>query len=115
MSEKEIQDEVNARVEFKMNEFLLSLKNRVRHKHLQAFDMTQRSQYIWEAFKELSEMVHKETYMGTPHDEMAKERKWVAKEKAVDKICNSLDLRGDRRYTEKIRIIVSAIETAQNW
>lgn len=65
MSEAQIEKEVQARVEFKMNELLTGVKNRVRFKHKQAFDMTQKSQYVWEAWKELQEMVRKETHMAT--------------------------------------------------
>lgn len=111
MTEKEVQ----ARVEFKMNELLTGIKNRVNFKYAQAFDMTHKSQYIWEAFKEVGEMVKKEVEMGTPSNQMDRESKWLAKEKAVDKIVESLDLKGRRDYQSKIRIIVDAVEAAQNY
>ena len=114
MTEQEIESEVQARVEFKMNEFLTCVKNRVGFKYQQAFDMSQKSQYAWQAFEELSEMLKKEIKMHTPCDEMSKRRKWEAKEKSVDKIVNTLDLRG-RDYDGKIRTIVSAVEIAQDW
>lgn len=114
MTEQEIEKEVQARVEFKMNEFLTAVKNRVGFKYQQAFDMTQKSQYEWQAFKELSEMLNKEIRIPTPYDDMAKRKKWEAKEKAVEKIVKTLDLRG-RDYDSKIRTIVSAVEIAQDW
>lgn len=114
MKELEIEQEIQARVEFKMNEFLTALKNRINFKYRQTFDMTQKSQYAWQSFEEISEMMKKEINLPTPCDEMAKRRKWELKEKAVEKIVKSLDLYG-RNYDSKINTIVSAVETAQNW
>lgn len=116
MSEEiNVEKEIQARVEFKMNELLTGVKNRVSYKYGQAFDMTQKSQYIWEAWKELAEMVQKEIAMGTPYNDMDKRAKWEAKEKAVKKIETSLDLRGRHDYLPKVRTIVAAIEEAQNY
>jgi len=115
MSEQEIEKEVQARVEFKMNELLTGVKNRVGFKYKQAFDMTQKSQYIWQAWEELEGMVKKEVAMATPYSDMDKRKKWEAKEKAVDNITKSLDLRGRQDYQHKVKVIVSEIENAQNY
>lgn len=115
MSELEIEKEIQARVAFKMNELLTGVKNKVRYKYKQAFDMTQNSQYIWQAWEELEEMVKKEVAMATPYNDMDKRKKWEAKEKAVDNITKSLDLRGRHDYPHKVRVIVSEIEKAQNY
>lgn len=115
MTESEIEAEVQARVEFKMNEFFTGVKNIVGWKYKQAFDMTQKSQYIWQAFEELEQMFRKEIKMPTPYDDMAKRRKWEAKEEAVKNITESLDLRGLRYYPDKIRVIAREVEKAQNF
>lgn len=110
--------EVQARVDFKMNEFLTGVKNMVSYKYRQAFDMTQKSQYIWQAWEELEKMFQKEVRMGLPYDSMVMESKREAKNKAVDKIMNRLDLNGriDPRERQSItRTIVSSIEEAQNY
>jgi hypothetical protein len=115
MTPQEIEKEIQARVEFKLNELLTGVKNRVGFKYKAAFDMTRESEYAWKAFKELEEMLHKEINMPTPRDNMAIQKKWEAKQFAVEKIEKSLDLRGRRDYDDKIRVIVAAIETAQNY
>ena len=114
-TEQEFEKEVQLRVEFKMNEFLTALKNRVNFKWQQAFDMTRESEQAWKSFKEISEMMQKEIKMSVPYDDMAKRKKWEAKEKAVDYITETLKLRGSTDYSHKIKSIVNAIETAQDW
>lgn len=94
MTQEEIEQEIQARIEFKYEEFKTSLKNRLQFKYGQMWDMTHKSQYIWEAFNEISGMIGKEVSLPTPSNEMVKERKWKAKEKAIDKIMDILQLRG---------------------
>jgi hypothetical protein len=53
--------------------------------------------------------------MPPPYDEMAKRKKWEAKELAVKNISTSLDMRGRKDFDYKIRIVASEIEKAQNW
>lgn len=115
MSEQEIEKEIQARVEFKMNELLTGIKNRVGHKYGQAFDMTRESQYKWEAFKEIAEMVKKETEMATPRNNMDKHKKWEAKEKAVANLAKLFDVNRMRDYPEKMKRIVIEVEKAQNY
>lgn len=114
-TETDIEGEVQARVEFKMNELLEGVKNRVGHKYRQAFDMTRESQYMWQAFEELEGMVKKEVAMATPYNDMHKREKWEAKEKAVRNIVQSLDLKERRDYHQKVKVLVSEIEAAQNF
>jgi hypothetical protein len=118
MSSDEIELEIQARIEFKYDEFKTAIKNRLQFKYGQMWDMTHKSQYIFEAFKEVSEMIGKEVTMPTPSNEMVKLRKWKAKEKAVEDIINVLIPRGQLRpseYHSKIKQIVSIVETAQNY
>jgi len=110
----EIEKEVQARVEFKLSELLTAVKNRVGFKYRQAFDMTRESQYAWQAFEELEGMLKKEVMMATPYDEMDKQAKWMAKEKAVANLIKSLKLDGYDKQ-QKVKFIVSEIENAQNY
>ena len=120
MSEQEIEKEIQARVEFKMNELLTGVKNRVSFKYKQAFDMTQKSQYIWQAWEELEEMVKKEVAMATPYNDMDKRKKWEAKETAINEIRKELEnkfrgvLRG-QEFEMMIRRLVIHVEKAQNY
>ncbi len=112
---KEIEQEVQARVEFKMNEFITGLKNIAkRHWHIAFQTMDSKYQHYWEAFEQIEQMIQKEIRMGTPYDDMANRKKWEAKQKAVENISNSLQLKG-RDADHKIRIIVREVESAQNF
>ncbi len=116
MTPREIEDEIQARIEFKMEEFMTSLKNRLNIKHHQANEeRTADSFYKWRAFKEICEVLRKEVRMGPPSDEMAKNRKWQAKEKAVDNIVKRLKLEGTDNWWLKQKIIANEIEDSQNW
>ena len=114
MSENDIEREIQARVDFKMSELLTGVKNRVGHKYSKAFDMTRESEYAWKAFEELAEMVKKETIMGTPRNDMDMHARWKAKETAVENIMELFKCRG-RDYHEKVRRLVTEIETAQEY
>lgn len=114
MKEQDIEKEIQARVEFKMNELLTGVKNRVGHKYGQAFDMTKESQYALEAFRELEQMVKKEIEMSTPSNHMDRDKKWAAKEIAVKNIMEHFKCVGSE-YHSKVGKVVSEIEDAQNY
>jgi len=120
MTEQEIEKEIQARCEFKMNELLTGVKNMVGWKYKQAFDMTQKSQYIWQAWEELEGMVKKEVAMATPYNDIDKRAKHEAKENAINNIRRDLEnkfrgiLRGND-FEMLIRRIVTEIEQAQNY
>jgi hypothetical protein len=112
----EIEQEVKARVDFKMQEFFTALKNVASNHWGTAFhSSSQKHQHYWEAFEQMQAMFKKEWHMATPYNDMAKRKKWEAKEKAVDEIVNALDLRGTPNIERKIKIIVKEIENAQNY
>ncbi len=116
--EEELELEIQARIDFKFDEFKTSLKNRLQFKYGQMWDMTHKSQYIWEAFKEISEIIRKEVSMAPPSNEMVKLRKWKAKEEAIEDITNVFNSRGEYSHGEfqsKIKQVVSIVERAQNY
>lgn len=118
MAQEEIELEIQARIEFKYDEFKTALKNSLQFKYGQMWDMTHKSQYIWEGFKEVVQMIDKEVGMSTPSNEMVRLRKWKAKEKAIEDITKVLNSRGEyssREFQSKIKQIVSIVETAQNY
>lgn len=115
MTEYEVEKEIQARLEFKINELLTGIKNRVAIKYSQAWDMTRESEYAWKAFEEIGAMATKELKMATPYPDMDRRRKWQAKQVAVDNLIKSLDLRGRPDWDRKVRIIASEIEQAQNY
>lgn len=112
--------EVNARVEFNMDEFKSVLKNTVAGKYRQAWDMTLKSQYKWEAFEEFEQLFNKEIKMPTPYDDMHSRKKWEVKEAAINSIRKELEikLRGNMRgrdFDMLIRRIVKEVELAQDF
>ena len=118
----DFEKEVQARVEFKMNELLTGVKNRVASKYSQAFDMTRKSEASWKAFEELQQMLIKETQMCSPCDFMDNEVKKKAKNISVDNIMKKLEM--DLKIRGKIDgmkihqlagFIANQIEKAQNY
>ncbi len=117
MTSEEIENEIQARIDFKFGELKTALKNTLKHKYAQAWDMTHDSQYKWQAFEQVVEMANKEMRMGTPSHVMHKERKWKAKEKAVRALEERFRIRerGSREYQPTMTAIVNIIEEAQNF
>jgi hypothetical protein len=113
LSEEYIEKEVQARVEFKMNELLTGLKNRYDINWNIAFN-TGNSKYhhYQEAFAEMQSMFKKELEMSTPYDHMAEQKRRIKRDEAIIKIMKRFFI-GDRDYHHKEKLIVSIIEDAQ--
>lgn len=121
-TQTEIEFEIKARVEFKINELLTNLRNRLRHKYGQAFDMTRESdreltafREVEKAFREVVSVARREIDLPLPAISMLEESKRIAKDKSVEEMSKVLDIRKERDYSYKIRKIVSIIEEAQNY
>jgi hypothetical protein len=111
-TEKEIQ----ARVDFKMNELLTAVENTAKANWDIAFqNNSQKRSHYWEAFGQMKGMLIKEMQMATPFDDMAEQKKRKKRDEAIDKIMECFCKRGERDYHEKERFLVSIIEIAQNW
>lgn len=118
---KEIQDEVDARVNFKMQEILTGVNNRAKYAWIASFNkMNPLASAKWEALEELKEMVKKEIDMPTPYDQMAAENKRQAKDKSVYVITKMIERRLNgylhpAELHQWTQIIVREIENAQNF
>jgi len=111
-----IEREIQARVEFKMNEFLTAVRNTAKANWGIAFNnMSQKHEYYWEAFKQMEDMFNKELMMATPYDEMAEKNRKDARDEAVNVISESILKRGTPEYHNKTSVIANAIERAQNY
>ncbi len=121
MSEEEIEKEVQARVSFKMKEFLTGLENRIKtSKHLELqlifddnFKDGQKYQHYKEAFSQMKVMFQKELEMTTPINNMAETERREKRDKAINSIVNRLKLRGTRDGHEIERFLVQVIEKVQ--
>lgn len=111
-TEKEIQ----ARVDFKMNELLTAVENTAKANWNVAFQSnSQKHSHYWEAFGQMKQMLIKEMQMSTPYDDMAEQKRRKKRDEAIDKIMERFCKRGERDYHHKEQLIVSLIENAQNW
>jgi hypothetical protein len=115
-TEFEIQREVQAQVEFKMNELLTGMKNvAMINWEISFLNNSVKHCHYWEAFEQMTKMLNKEMHMGTPIDNVAALKRREKKNKAVEKIIERLRLRGtkDWQYTE--RFLSDTIDEAQIW
>lgn len=112
MGEKEI----HARVNFKLEELLTGIKNRVNNNWGKAFQSgNPKYSNYFEAFEELRNMFFKEMDMLTPYNHMSEKKKKEKRNEAVNKMSETLLKKGERDYHYKQRIINSIIEEAQNY
>lgn len=111
-TEKEIQ----ARIEFKMNELLTAVENTAKANWNVAFqnNSLKHSNY-WEAFGQMKQMLIKEMQMATPFDDMAEQKRRKKRDEAIEKIMERFCKRGEPDYHHKENLLVSLIENAQNW
>lgn len=121
-----MEEEIQARVDFKMDELVTVLKNRIKFENSlyfqdnQAFATSVKHLHYKDAFQQLLAMIEKERNMGVPCDNMYDEKRRDARDEAVDKINYAINVRtkgicnaSDRHHLTKT--IVSAIESAQDF
>ena len=117
-SKEEIEAEVQARVNFKLDELVIGMRNTATRNWQIAFQSgNPKYSHYWEAFEQMVQMLEKERTMPPPYDEMALQKKREAKDFAVQSIMSSLTryIRPGSENRHVIRNIVSAIETAQKY
>lgn len=115
MTPQEIENEVKARVEFKMNELLTAISNRAKaHWGYALSEMSQKHTHYWEAFNQMQGMFKKELSMAPPCDEMFLANKRSKKDRAIEKIMERFRLRGTKGYHEAEKFLSQVIEDAQN-
>lgn len=109
-----MEEEIQARVEFKLNEILSAIENTANTQwHLSFLQNSQKHSHYWEALTMLKAIFKKESQMATPYDDMAAQRNRIIRDKAVDDIIKLFQLQGQRGAEHKIKNIVSIIETLQ--
>lgn len=123
-TEQDIEREVQARVNFKMEEILTGLRNRVALEYQLAVDMvdapaqSQKHMHYNEAYKNFMQMVLKEYHLPTPSNDMYQVRLSRSKDRAVDKIMGRINEStrgklGPNDTYSLTRAVVDAIELAQ--
>lgn len=109
------EDEIQARIEFKMNELLTSVENAAKANWFTAFrGNSQKHSHYWEAFGQMKQMLIKEMQMDTPYDDMAEQKRRDTRNQAVQKIMDRLCRRGVGDYYPNARFVAEIIENIQN-
>jgi len=112
----DIEKEIQARVNFKINELLTTVENSAKINWNIAFrSNSQKHSHYWEAFGQLKNMIKKECDMSVPYDDMVEQNRRKSRDLAVNNISERLLKRGDRDYYQKLSLIVSEIEKSQNY
>lgn len=111
----DIEKEIQARVEFKMNEILTAIENIAKLNWNIAFKSnSQKHSHYWEAFGQMKQILIKEMQIATPYNDMAEQKRKKKRDEAINKIMERFCKRGERDYLQKERLLVSFIEDAQN-
>lgn len=112
----DIEREVQARVDFKMNELLTSLENTAKANwNVSLQNNSIKHSHYWECFTQMKQMLIKETKMAPPYKDMAEEGRIKKRDEAIDKIMDRFCKRGERDYHHKEQLLVAIIEQAQKW
>lgn len=113
--ENDIEAEVQARVDFKLNELLTAIKNTININYQASLQSgSPKHYYYWEAFNRFEEMIKKETEMKVPCDEMTKLKIVQKRDSAVKKIMERLCKKGSTDYYEKESFVVGVVENLLN-
>jgi len=111
MSESDIEKEIKARVEFKLNELLTAVGNIAQRNWLAALHgRGQRYLDYSDAFKQLKLLMEKEIKMPVPYDNMAEIKRREKRDRIVTKLSDRLLFRGERDYHQKEKFIVGVVE-----
>jgi hypothetical protein len=115
MTPEEMEKEIQARVEFKMNELLTGLKNVAQTNWGVAFtSMSQKHTHYWEAFDQMVGMFNKELNMPVPIDEMHRANQRSKRDAAITKVMERFCKLGERDYHQKERFLVGVMLDVQN-
>lgn len=107
--------EIEARVEFKINELFTGIKNTIKNNYIAALHSgSSKYYYYWEAFTIFENMIEKEIKMGVPYNEMAKQKLKEKRDKAVDDIMGRLCKKGSPDYHQKQKFVVNIVEKLLN-
>lgn len=107
----DIEKEVQARVEFKMNELLTAIKNNAENYWTIAFNTgNPKYEHYWEAFGFFKTQLEKETKMQPPCNEMAERKRIEKRNAAIEQIVSRICKRGQSDYHQNERFVASVIE-----
>lgn len=112
-TKEEIEEEVETRVRFKMNELLTGLRNRSAYNWHSAFNTgNPKYQHFMEAQNEMVEMFQKELEMKFPYkfNEMKQKEQSKRVDKVMDDIINRFRLRGRTTPYERTTLLYNLLK-----
>lgn len=116
MTKEDIEKEVQARVNHKLNELITVCTNMANTNYWLAFKSNHpKYVYYMDAFKQFKQMMIKEKNMPLPIDHLVEAKKREQRNKAVDKLSDRLLKRGAKDYYYLQGVINDIIEDAQNY
>lgn len=111
----DIEEEIQARVDFKMKELLKAIEHKAKANWNLAFCSGHpKHQFYLEAFSQMKSMFKKEMEMPLPCNNMSELKKQNQRDRMTEKIVERLDLRGRRGAWEKEMFIYKCLEELQN-
>ena len=124
-----MENEINKRVQFKLDAFFDGMENRIRHNELSAFSLVMNGNYkdgskaenYKEAWSHVKAAFVKERDMTVPSERMYDEARDRARRRAVDMLFGQMELlnRGNREWRKDSRQglsrILKAVEEAQKF
>ena len=110
MDDLKIKKEIQEQVNFKLNEILTNIENRININWKIAFEHgDQKHAHYYEAFKELKKIFVKEMEMPIPYDNMFEIAQKQKRDKAVKQLSDIIGI-GTRDYHYKTKKIVGIVE-----
>lgn len=115
MSKEQIEKEVQARVDFKINEILKGVENQANLNWQIAFNNTnQKHTHYWEVFSQLKSMIKNEIDLPVPYDEMYEIKYREIRDNYIDILSEKFLKRGTPNYIPNLRFVVSIVEEILN-
>lgn len=110
-----IEEEIQARIQFKMIELLTGVENQALNCWNASMSGNHpKYSYYAQAFNQLKQMLMKEMIMELPCDNMSELKKRESRDKAISKIMKRFCKQGEKEYEHKERFLVEVIHNLQN-
>ena len=129
MTEQDVENEVQKRVQFKLDAFFTGMENRIKHNEASEFSLVLAGNYrdgakaenYKEAWSHVKAAFIKEMNMAVPNDRMYNKAKDDARRRAVDMLYGQMEVdnRGDAKWRKISRVwlnrILKAVDEAQKF
>ncbi len=116
MTNQEIEKEIQARVNFKMNELLTNVTNMANTNWgIVVNSGHPKYHYYFEAFKQFKQILIKEKNLPLPYDRIHEHNKKEYRDKIIEKLEKRLLKRGTQSYPIDMKVLIEGVEEAMNF